>query len=414
MRAAAPSALPILLALLVATPLGAEPAPTRIASVRVEGLRGTREEVVLQWVKVRPGDPIQRFDEVRLRADLLRLGIFSDVHVERRAAPKGVDLVIEPRERWSLYPVPMLVYYRDTYLLGGLLVESNALGRNKGWALGGVYSNRGWQLLGAVVDPNVAYTSWFAKLSVFGGAGLLENVDATGRIVQSFALSRIDAQYSVGRTFLDVFTPAWTGAVRAVRVERAIEGAVLPDETALSQGLALIYSDLDPRGHFDAGVRTAVEYQHGFPIADGSSAFDNLFSETRIGIPTLSDQALQFGIFWAYARFPPALETRLGGLDGSRTLPALLVPADKHASATASYQVPVLRGRWGVGSLSPFVETGVYRRDGDPANAYWGPGLGFQVFLRQVAMPAFGGDVAYQMGTGRFQFSVAIGYRPTR
>ncbi len=408
-------ALPTLLALLGTSPARAEPPRAdRIASVRVEGLRGTHEEVVLQWVRVRPGDPVARFDEVRLRADLLRLGIFSDVRVERRAAPEGVDLVIEPRERWSLYPVPMLVYYRDTYLLGGLLVESNALGRNKGWALGGVYSNRGWQLLGAVVDPNVAYTDWYAKLSVFGGSGLLENVDATGRIVQSFALSRVDAQYSVGRTLYRVLTPAWTGAVRAVRVERAIEGAALPDETALSQGVALIYSDLDPRGHFDAGLRTAVEYQHGFPIGAGSTPFDTLLSDTRLGIPTVADQALQFGVFWSYARYPPALETRLGGLDGSRTLPALLVPADKHASATASYQVPALRGRWGVGSISPFVEAGVYRRDGDAANAYWGPGLGFQVFLRQVAMPAFGADVAYQMGTGRFQFSLAIGYRPTR
>lgn len=397
----------VLLGALLARP----PAAT-VRQVRIEGLRRTRPAVVEQWVRVRPGDPLGSVDARGLREDLLRLGVFREVRVDVRDR----DVVVTIDEKWTLYPIPTLVYWKDTQIAGLVLAESNAFGLNKGWALGGVYTNRGWYVLGAYVDPNIAFGPGYGRLGLYYGDGQLQNTRPGGAMIEALELARFDGQWSLGYTVLPGFSPTWTGAVRwarpgAVEVapERPFAGGAV-----LSQGLDLVYSTRRPRGYFDDGLRFTLEYQHGFSLGAEGLSFDKLTSDNRLGVTVVGDHSAHFGLFAAASTLPPAFELRLGGLDGSRTLPASRVAADTYVTAYGAYELPLLRHRRGILTFLALLEGGVYARDREPVIAYGGPGGGVRAYLHDVAIPAFGADVAWDAVSRSLHVSVAIGYRPTR
>jgi hypothetical protein len=388
-----------------------------VREVSIEGLRRTDPRVVRQWLPVLENEPVSAFDARAAWESLSRLGIFSSIDISFASLPDGgVGIHVKLAEKWTLYPVPMLIYYPGTQIAGLILAESNAAGLNKGWALGGVYSNRGWYTLAAYVDPNIAFTNLYGRVSGFVGSGLLENDTPGGHILQSFDLDRYDVQYSLGYTIGGRFSPTWTGAYRAARVgDIHVPGDDMPMGGAVvSQGVKLIYNDRRARLYYEKGLRSTIEYQHAFAVGDTDLSFDNLVSETSFTHETFRDQTLQWGLYWAFAELPPVFEYRLGGLEGTRTLPAALVAADKYVSATAIYQVPFWSGGWGTATLVGLIEGGAYRRDEHRAVGYWGPGGGISLYLAKVATPTLGFDVAYEMVSGTVNFSVVVGFRPTR
>lgn len=74
----------------------------------------------------------------------------------------------------------------------------------------------------------------------------------------------------------------------------------------------------------------------------------------------------------------------------------------------------MIRHRRGLLTFMALLEGGVYVRDGEPVIAFGGSGGGVRAYLADVAIPAFGADVAWDAISRSLQVSVAIGYRPTR
>jgi hypothetical protein len=388
-----------------------------IEEVRAQGLVHTRMGVIRQWLAAERGQPLSRFRAGAAWENLSRLGIFSAVDIDFSPGVEGgVDITVTVEEKWTLYPVPMLLFYEDTQLGGLIVADSNAFGYNKGWAVGGVYSNRGWYALAAYVDPNIAFTNFYGRLSLLGGSGLLENDTPAGTDRQTFNLDRFDAQYSLGYTIGGRFSPTWTGAFRHAHVGDVMLAGPEPpqDGTVISQGVKLIWNDRRTRSYYEKGLRSSIEYQHGFSVGGNDASFDNLISETSYTTEVVYDHTVQLGLYWAWSELPTVFEHRLGGLEGTRTLPAALVAADKYVSATAIYQWPFWRASWCTAVALALFEGGAYRQDGQSEVEYYGPGAGLSVYLTRVATPTIGVDVGYEMVTGTPSFSLSIGFRPTR
>lgn len=388
-----------------------------ITGTRVVGLKRTRPAVVEQWLTCRVGAPLSSCDLPQIRERIYRLAIFRRADVTLVDGPGGVEIVITIVEKWSFYPVPALWYTPGTALGGLVLAEANLFGFNKGLAVGGVVSNRGWYTLAAYNDPNIALTNGWGSLRLLYGSGTVENDAPDGSIVQSFKMKRFDLEYVLGWTFWDRLSPALTGGVRSARI-RSVEvpgDEAATDASVIMQGFALTYSDRRFRDRFDEGLRVGAEVQHAFPALRGTAGYDAAILDLKYA------RRAVLGGFWelhAHAFFgalPPVFEERLGGLDGSRTIPGSgLVAADRHASASLEMQVPVVSVSLGTISAVAFGEVGRYARGEGPASVYGGPGVGVRFYLRDVAIPAFGADLGYDVASKRIAVSVAIGYRPLR
>jgi hypothetical protein len=408
-------ALVVLLAVLAAGPADCPPG-TPVHSVRVDGLRRTRRVVVDQFVRARAGEPLGAFDAEKTRSALLSLGIFSDVQVRVACAAGGAEIALVIDEKWTLYPIPTIVYWRETQILGLVLAESNAFGFNKGWAAGGVYTNRGWYALAAYSDPNIAFTDAYGKLSAYYGDGQLRSSLPDGRVIEEVQLARLDLQYALGYTILPHFSPTLTGALRRGDVSPHGPLPLRPfaSGSVVSQGLDLVYSTLRVRDYFDEGLRLTIEYQHGFQISGDDVSYDQVTSDNSLTVGLWPGHNAQLEISAAVARLPPIFERRLGGLDGSRTLPASLIAADAYANVSARYQFPIFRHRHGILTGLTLLEGGAYSQGGEPTRPYAGPGLGLRINLTNIAIPAFGADLAWNPISNTAQVSIAIGYRPAR
>jgi hypothetical protein len=388
-----------------------------IAAIHIDGLHKTHSVVVEQWITCEVGSPLSSCDLAEIRERIYRLAIFSRADVALVDGPAGVEIDFSFDERWTLYPVPMLWYTPGTELAGVILAEANFLGYNKGVALGGVVSNRGWYTIVGYNDPNVAFTNAWGSVHTFLGSGLVENDAPDGSIEQSFDMSRFDLEYNLGWTFWDTLSPSLTGGIRVANVHTIhVLGAEAPtDASVLIQGFALTYSDRRFRGFYDKGLRVSAEVQHAFPLTQTTSSYNVGIFDARYA------HAGFFDGFWEVhgrvflSALPIAFEERLGGLDGSRTIPGSgLVGADSYGSLSIESQVPLVSFGPATMNAVVFGEIGRYGRNDEPAVNYGGPGVGLRLFLPNVAIPAVGADLGYEVGSGRFAISVAIGYRPLR
>jgi hypothetical protein len=387
-----------------------------VAEIRLEGLHRTHSVVVEQWIDIVPGEPLSHCELGEIYERLNRLAIFTSIDVSLAPEEGGAVVTFRFDEKWSLYPVPIFWYFPGTEVVGLVVAEANLLGYNKGLALGGLYSNRGWYGLVAYTDPNIAFTPLWGSLHILFGRGLVENDAPDGTIEQDYDMSRCDVEYMVGWTFWDRLTPSWTGALRWAHVDAIrIPGAEPPvDSSALLQGLQVVYSDRRYRFLFDEGLRLSAEVQHAFPLESTTRPYEVLILDAKLARP-VGPGSIELDGRSFVASLPVVFEERLGGLDGSRTLPgSALVAADNYASLTLAFQHPLLATGLGTVTGVAFAELGRYQRNAEPGVVYGGPGAGLRFYLERVAIPAVGIDLGYEVGSGRVAFSVVVGYRPTR
>lgn len=396
----------------------------KIGQIRLEGLNKTEPEVIRQWVLTKPGDYLRDYDPVFTMEQLLNLRIFSRIElrlVENPSSSAGnnptVDVVIQVKEKWSLFPVPFFYQTNDTKIGGLLLVDSNVGGYNKGATVGGVVSNRGWQYITGYVDPNIGYTPWFGQIRSTGGSIFTENARPDGEVFQSYQQERFDILYQTGYTLDHVFSPTWTGGIYKVDIPVAQNNDKLnppPPATAFYQGIKFIFNNTLNRNYYDAGLRSSLEYQRGFGLAGTNAGFHNFKTENRYTFESIYHQTVSFGLYGGWSNLPQVLEHRLGGLEGSRPLPFALVSADNYFNTGLDYQIPLFQLTWGTVTTVQFVEYGFYNRNEEPTTHFWGPGMGFRFYLKDLTIPAVGIDAGYEVVTGALNFSFYIGFKPTR
>lgn len=385
--------------------------PQRLQRITIAGLSRTDENVVRQFIKTKPGEPISNEDAAEIRTQLLRLRIFSTVRVElyeqatRLPCSDFCVLEIDVREKWSLYPIPVYVRYRDTEIGGGFLVESNFLGQNKGLAAGGLTSNRGWQALLGYTDPHIAYSQWTTTFRYLVGKVFIEDATPQATITDSYTMMRHDFQSVTGYTWRSGF---FVGAIAGYRSAVITDNSPLAPVSVLNWGIRLRFSDVTPTGYFQTGIESTLDLERG--IAFAGEMLSVISSASALHYRLSQAQFLSVLASFQYSAYPRQLEQRLGGWQGTRTLPALLIPADRFVVGAINYQVALWHFSWATFAALAFVDIGSAARDRETAIYFGGPGAGIRMYLNEITIPALGLDAARDMLSQQIQISFFIGY----
>jgi hypothetical protein len=384
---------------------------TKLRRVVVLGLNRTDEQVVRQFVIIRPGEPISASDAEEVRRQLERLRIFSETRVElleqESDAPchELCDLKITLREKWSLYPIPVYVRYRDTEIGGGLAVESNFLGQNKGFAVGALTSNRGWQALVGFTDPHIAYTRFTTTFRYLTGKVFIEDATPAGVITDSYTIMRHDFQSVTGYQWLSGF---FAGVIAGYRFAVPSANVPLAPASVMNLGVRLRFSNVTPHGFFQSGYESTLDAERG--IAFAGEELRVVSSASAMHFRIARSQFLSVLASLQYSAYPRQLEQRLGGWQGTRTLPALLIPADRFAVAAVNYQIALFSFPLATFAALAFVDAGSAAHERADAIYFLGPGAGVRMYLREITVPALGVDAARDMLSGQWQLSFFIGY----
>jgi hypothetical protein len=118
-----------------------------ITAVSVRGLKRTRPHVAEYPLQKFIGRDGMLLDFNEVHAAVVDTGILEPVSigVEMNPDQETLSLVVEVREKWAIFPLPMFVMDSDGGIQGGLsLIDANAFGLNDTFAVTGMYGTSGW------------------------------------------------------------------------------------------------------------------------------------------------------------------------------------------------------------------------------------------------------------------------------
>ncbi len=372
-----------------------------VTEISLEGLRRTREEVVYDLLEVEVGDPVTPGLFLSIEETLLDSELFAAVNVSGRAvAEDGVEVVILLDEKWTLIPIPFFSTNGSTFQGGLILIETNLLGRNKQLISAGFFGNDGVRGFMAFADPAVFGSQWSASLSAGAGRNDTERLLPDDTLLRSFEYDQQRLSVSLGYNFT-----RRANVTAGLGYERwsIISGESLEDTQFLEPSLSAEYDGTRPLDVLRVGPQVrlsgrTVTYRSGWEVA----------ARGEWALPLFSTHRLRMVGSGAIGEMPTVAERVISG-DGYRTLPFQAVSADSWGSASGIYDLPIVSAGWGALVLSHFWEFGGYTNEEVDPRLFYGPGGGFRVYIRQVAIPALGLDVAYNIPDDGFVFSFSLG-----
>lgn len=385
---------------------------TRISEISIRGLRRTREHTVLEIIPVAVGDRVTEDSIELVRNELLDSGIFATAEVRIDPIPDSPDegvLVVVVDEKWTLVPIPFFATDGNSSTGGLIVIESNLFGRNKRLISAGTLGTDGFGGFVAFVDPSVAGGRWSVATSAGTGREEAEARLSDGTAVRSYEFDKTSASFGVGYRVhpdLTVGTRVGVTSFRLISFEEGLDKNE-PDDT--------VYAEPEFRIEYDGTVPLDV-LRRG-PAAEG--AFRYVSENSGWEASARGTYSFAIGDYQrmrligaaGWGEMEPIAEADISSRDGFRTVPYQATRADRWGSASAAYDLPVVRGDRGAIVISHYWEAGGWDADTHDPQYFYGPGAALRVYVRKVAIPALGADFAYNIEGSDYVFSFTVGAR---
>jgi outer membrane protein assembly factor BamA len=377
----------------------------------VVGNSRTARQVVVGALGVRPGDPIPDDALPVLRQRVLNLRLFREVEVTKRRAADGVVLSVGVKERWTLIPIPIVGASEGGAQAGLALLETNLLGRRKLLALSGVYGSRGQSGFLLYRDPSLLGTRWVLAAEVLAENEVRERADRFD-VVQAYRDRRVDVSVRPGLR-LGPRLAVRAGPFASIRETRREEDHPAPPPAGTDLGVAadVEYEGQDWFDWFDAGPFAKASVRRSSPALGSDRSFTQASAVAGWSVPLAGHHAGSASVAGFLSRGDPLLDAfTLGGRPGSRGLRAEGLWVERAVTATIDYQVPAWRPGWGTVTALGFLDAGASAWGGERTR-WLAPGAGIRLYVRNVALPALGFDLAWSTAGRRVAPSFFLGFR---
>jgi outer membrane protein assembly factor BamA len=399
--------LGLALALLAVAPASAADV---VGGIEVEGNARTSRDVILRALAVRPGDRVDDAALPRLRQRVLNLRVFRDVLVEKRGREGEIVLAVRVQERWTLVPIPIAGASDGAFRAGLAVLETNLLGRRKELAVVAIASSRGQ--LGAAFyrDPALLGTRALLDAEVVAENEVRERARGDD-VVYRWRDRRLEASVRPG-VQLGPRIALRAGPFLLLRSTAAEDGDPAPPGGGRDLGLAwdLEYAGQDYRDWFDAGLALRARGQSALPALGSGRRFTGGWARAAIAAPLLRDHASSAVVTGFATDGDPVLDAfRLGARPGTRGFREEALWAERAVTLTLDHQVPFWRPRWGTVAALGFVDAGVARWSAERTR-WIAPGAGVRLYVRDVALPALGLDLAWSSEVRGVAASFFIGF----
>jgi outer membrane protein assembly factor BamA len=381
-----------------------------VEEIVVEGNTRTSRDEIIRVLGVRPGDRLEEDALPELRQRLLNLRIFREVEVESRPSGDNVILAVSVKERWTLLPIPMIGASEGAFRAGLAFFESNLLGRRKQLALIAGTSSRGQSAIALYRDPALLGTRAVLAAELAAENVARERADGFD-VIYAWRDRRFDASVRPGLQ-LTRRVAVRAGPFVLLRESRTEGGYAAPPPAGRDLGIAadLEVAGQDYRDWFEAGPALRGRVRQALPALGSERRFTQATVHGAWSVQAFRDHAASAALSGFASDGDPILDGfALGGRPGSRGLKEGGLWVERAAIATVDYQVPLWRPGWGTVTGLGFLDGGVTTWRGERVR-YVAPGAGFRVYVRNVALPAMGLDLAWSTAGRSFAPSFFLGF----
>jgi outer membrane protein assembly factor BamA len=384
-----------------------------IQEINFLGLKRTKQNTALQIVRpVEIGNIYSEESETIIIQELREAGIFNpEITVETNI--NGLDAVITVNviDRWTLIPIPIFSFSQNgAWNIGVLGIESNLLGYYKTLGLGFFYGSEGWSLLSFYTDSIFLGTDM--TFGSFLNLGLDETTDENinEETIRSYQTDEVKLGLSLEYPFTEEFSLAgiWNYNRSILREESAIAtGIPNLNSTGISGNLKWkdFYYDIP----YEYGLLAKFGYEWDWGL-QGTESYQKFTGNFKWGLNPAWKHLFVLAADAGYSQdLPVQSQFRLGGTPGTLVLPMGRIAAEDYVSSAAVYSVPLWYFPGGTLSLKAFYEAGFYRSDLIDTTIFHGPGTGIEIFINNLAIPALQFNIAWNLETGRYQFTAGVG-----
>jgi outer membrane protein assembly factor BamA len=389
----------------------ADGAVDTIVGIDVEGNTRTASDVVVGALEVRPGDQVDDESLTVLRQRVLNLRLFQEVEVAKQPSDGGTKLSVRVKERWTLIPIPIIGASDGAAQAGLALLETNLFGRRKLLVVSGVYSSTGQSGFLYYQDPALLGTRAILAVELVAENVVRERAEGFD-VTYAFRDRRLEGSVRPG-FMIGSRLSLRAGPFAALREAGQEEGHPAPPPAGNDFGLA---ADVEYEGHdyqdwYNAGPYVYARIRQSFPALGSDRRFTRSEAYLLWSEPVGRGHVASAGVSGFLAEGDPVLDAyRLGGRPGFRGLREDGLWAERATAATIDYQVPIWRPRWGTMSTIGFVDAGVATWSGE-RTTWVAPGAGIRLYVRNVALPALGLDLAWSTEGDTVAPSFFLGFR---
>ncbi len=406
-----------LLALAPASPealtaaLAAERGEVLVSRVAYEGNKRTKASALDELTGLKAGMRLSEIDPEALRLRILDSGIFSSASLSADILGGDAVVTVTVEEKWTLIPIPSASFGSGGWSAGLAVLDYNFLGFRKSIVASGSYSNLGPSATLAYSDPRFLGSK--ASLGAFvstareskeacymDGASYADYVELTADGGLSFCYP---SEAKLGAE-LDL-TLRYSG----VSAKAAASYGLREDCLSLIPALSVNYNGRSTVGYRKAGPVASVTYTQGIGLG-GADSYELASASAQMDFGIFLGGFLEAGFAGRWGTRPFQAQGSLSGC-GYRTLPQGESFSSGDIAAYANLAIPFWKPGWGAMEIGPFYEGGVYATGlyGKRIEAFHGPGLGFRLYLRDIALPAIEIFGAYNVPAANPVFGLNIG-----
>ena len=395
----------------------------KIASVRLEGLKKTRREIIEPVIGIKEGMRIGAVDFGALEQELRKTGLFGDISFRYRRQPGGdVELEIVLQERLSLVGIPVVATDGESWTLGATLFEANFLGLRRMLIGAGFYTfDKGPVITVGYIDPT--FFGGDASLAIFTGGGNSDREDqlSDGEVFRSFTGDALHLTAALGLRTRKRLQPGLRFKYKGVFVDygstdsggAGADGADVASAEMVGAGVSLGWEDLLYLRFFQKGLQARVGTLAGYDFrASGEPWFYELNGSASWAVSAFFDHLLLLEVKSGFSTAPVALQNSLPGGGGFRVIPASDSVGREFLAGAFTYELPLLRFSWGTGTVAAFFDGGLYDPDAGAVvgrQVFYGPGGGVRLYLDKVVFPALQLNFGWNVPTETYQFSFSLG-----
>jgi len=386
------------------------PVSGTITSIEISGLKRTKHHIARYPLEQFLGRDAETLDLNDVHAVVKDTGVLEPVTVELAETEDGLALRVAVQEKWSFFPVPLVLGGSGETSFGLFLADTNAFGLRDQAAVGGIYSASGFMTMALYNHTPNRQRSMGWNTAFMYNRDENEDVDSKERLHRRYSADKFRFSLGLYYPFTSLITGSTSLSYTNVILRDNEDALNQPESGAallsFSPGFSLRSSSWD--GYLLSQRTLSLGYTYNLAITGSSFHevdFRGVYEQSLI--PGFRFN-VRSGAVWKSGSDPLFEE-------GPNNAQVDILPwefsARHYAGFSAGLEKYLLKAKWGtlsvLGSWQCVFSQGPLSENKVEFNH--GPSGGIRFYLSRIAIPALGAGLAYNLSTGIYQFSFSVG-----
>lgn len=381
----------------------------KVVRFDITGISQENLHIIRSIVDLKAGDYLVSIDPRRVREQLNESGLFSQFGLFYRPHREGYVVTLRVKEKKEVIATPFFTLSESDVHAGGLLLTESPFEIEPVSGASELRQPGGIEGIIRYINPRLQGQTQKMEMIFTGDQLSRAHTDSGSDIIRQFRGYSANLDFNWSFRNDAKFSPTGILQYDLFEVDTAWKETLNPtrDSELVSTGFELVYNDYYLIHFFNEGFQVGLKAFQKYLLLQSRNIYSCHITADRNMNP-VSTHRLHIGLRGGFNPAPPVILGFLRG-PGHLLLPTGSSVDRLYGSVFSEYEVPVQRNPWGTLTAFAFTEAGLYSPLEEVYQFYYGPGLGFHLYLHGLASPVFGASLGLNLDRNYLASSLFAG-----